>query len=95
MHQRGLERASLPWGAGHGTRPRVMRLAPMPFGKTLRIRRERLRLTQREFARASGLTQQIVSRLEHGETLVTPALLRRIETAFSSNGPSATNLYMM
>ena len=59
----------------------------MPPGKRLRIARAKGGLTQTELARAAGLTQQAVARLESGETPLTPALARRLSRVLSPDVP--------
>lgn len=48
------------------------------LGKRVRIGRARLKMTQSAFARATGLCQQAVSRLENGQIWLTEAVERRI-----------------
>ena len=39
----------------------------MSFAEKVRVKREELRLTQKELAERAGLTQATISRIEHGE----------------------------
>lgn len=53
---------------GGGMSASVRMLKPEQSGDAVRLRREKLNLSQEELARAAGTTQQTVHRIEVGET---------------------------
>jgi transcriptional regulator with XRE-family HTH domain len=55
------------------------------LGTAVRVRRERAKLTSRQLARHSGLSEGTVSRIESGKTDPTWATVRRLAAALGAS----------